>query len=217
MRPRTQSFSMNSYKKYDLIKNSNITKITEKEKALETIKNYNEENLNNLITIPELAHNVNVEVPKYNEIKKAYRTKNPIKFHEKAKLTNFDMKNVEEIKTSEKEKDNINIINNEIIPSKAKEEQVEKEENNDDIFVDFEDISIDEEKPLEKISESKEKEKEKEKEKKPEIKIPKKIEKIIINTDEIKKEEIEMKLSKFNIKKPTAPKQEEPKKKGGKI
>ena len=102
MRPRTQSFSMNSYKKYDLIKNSNITKITEKEKALETIKNYNEENLNNLITIPELAHNVNIEVPKYIEIKKAYRTKNPIKFHEKAKLTNFDMKNVEEIKTSEK-------------------------------------------------------------------------------------------------------------------
>ena len=102
MRPRTQSFSMNSYKKYDLIKNSNITKITEKEKALETIKNYNEENLNNLITIPELAHNVNIEVPKYNEIKKEYKKKNPIKFHEKAKLNNFDMKNVEEIKTSEK-------------------------------------------------------------------------------------------------------------------
>ena len=94
-------------------------------------------------------------------------------------------KSQEKEEVKEKEKDNINIINNEIIPSKAKEEQVEKEENNDDIFVDFEDISIDEEKPLEKISESKEKEKEK----KPEIKIPKKIEKIIINTDEIKKEE----------------------------
>ena len=101
MRPRTQSFSMNSYKKYDLIKNSNITKMTEKEKALETLKNFNEENLNNLITIPELAHNVNIEVPKYEEIKKVFKGNKPIKFHEKARLTNFDMKNVELIQKNE--------------------------------------------------------------------------------------------------------------------
>ncbi len=104
MRSRTESFNINSYQKFDYIKNSNVKKDTSPSESIESLKNtINEEKFNNnIIEVPELSHNINIEVPKYFEIKKNFKSKNPIKFHEKAKLTNFDMKNVEEIKSSEK-------------------------------------------------------------------------------------------------------------------
>ena len=104
MRSRTESFNINSYQKFDYIKNSNVKKDTSPSESIESLKNtINEEKFNNnIIDVPELSHSINIEVPKYFEIKKNFKSKNPIKFHEKAKLTNFDMKNVEEIKTSDK-------------------------------------------------------------------------------------------------------------------
>ena len=103
MRSRTESFNINSYQKFDFIKNSNVKKDTSPSESIESLKNtINEEKFNNnIIDVPELSHNINIEVPKYFEIKKNFKSKNPIKFHEKAKLTNFNLKNVEEIKKSE--------------------------------------------------------------------------------------------------------------------
>ena len=102
MRARTESFTMNSYQKFKYLKESKINKQTSKDDAIDAIKNIaKEERLKNIIVIPELNHNITVKVPKYEEIKKVFKGNKPIKFHEKARLTNFDMKNVELIKKNE--------------------------------------------------------------------------------------------------------------------
>ena len=102
MRARTESFTMNSYQKFKYLKESKIYKHTSKDDAIDAIKNIaKEERLKNIIVIPELSHNITVKVPKYEEIKKVFKGNKPIKFHEKARLTNFDMKNVELIKKNE--------------------------------------------------------------------------------------------------------------------
>jgi hypothetical protein len=102
MRARTESFTMNSYQKFKYLKESKINKQTSKDDAIDAIKNIaKEERLKNIIVIPELSHNITVKVPKYEEIKKVFKGNKPIKFHEKARLTNFDMKNVELIKKNE--------------------------------------------------------------------------------------------------------------------
>ena len=102
MRARTESFTINSYQKYKYLKDSRINKQTEKNDAINALKNIaKEERLNNKIVIPELSHNVTFEVPKYEKIKIDFKGNKPIKFHEKARLTNFDMKDVELIKKSE--------------------------------------------------------------------------------------------------------------------
>ena len=102
MRARTESFTMNSYQKFKYLKESKINKETSKDDAIDAIKNIaKEERLKNIIVIPELSHNITVKVPKYEEIKKVFKGNKPIKFHEKARLTNFDMKNVELIKKNE--------------------------------------------------------------------------------------------------------------------
>ena len=99
MRARTESFTMNSYQKFKYLKESKINKQTSKDDAIDAIKNIaKEERLKNIIVIPELNHNITVKVPKYEEIKKVFKGNKPIKFHEKARLTNFDMENVELIK-----------------------------------------------------------------------------------------------------------------------
>jgi hypothetical protein len=102
MRARTESFTMNSYQKFKYLKESKINKQTSKDDAIDAIKNIaKEERLKNIIVIPELSHNITVKVPKYEEIKKVFKGNKPIKFHEKARLTNFDMKNVELIQKNE--------------------------------------------------------------------------------------------------------------------
>ena len=102
MRARTESFTMNSYQKFKYLKESKINKQTSKDDAIDAIKNIaKEERLKNIIVIPELNHNITVKVPKYEEIKKVFKGNKPIKFHEKARLTNFDMKNVELIQKNE--------------------------------------------------------------------------------------------------------------------
>jgi hypothetical protein len=102
MRARTESFTMNSYQKFKYLKESKINKQTSKDDAIDAIKNIaKEERLKNIIVIPELSHNITVKVPKYEDIKKVFKGNKPIKFHEKARLTNFDMKNVELIKKNE--------------------------------------------------------------------------------------------------------------------
>lgn len=102
MRARTESFTMNSYQKFKYLKESKINKQTSKDDAIDAIKNIaKEERLKNIIVIPELSHNITVKVPKYEEIKKVFKGNKPIKFHEKARLTNFDMKNVELINKNE--------------------------------------------------------------------------------------------------------------------
>ena len=93
---------MNSYQKFKYLKESKINKQTSKDDAIDAIKNIaKEERLKNIIVIPELSHNITVKVPKYEEIKKVFKGNKPIKFHEKSRLTNFDMKNVELIKKNE--------------------------------------------------------------------------------------------------------------------
>jgi hypothetical protein len=98
MRARTESFTMNSYQKFKYLKESKVNKQTLNNEAIEAIKKITEEErLKNIIVNPELTHNINFEVPKVKKIPKS-KEKKPIKFHEKARLTNFDMENVELIK-----------------------------------------------------------------------------------------------------------------------
>jgi hypothetical protein len=98
MRARTESFTMNSYQKFKYLKESKINKQTSKDDAIDAIKNIaKEERLKNIIVIPELSHNITVKVPKYEEIKKVFKGNKPIKFHEKARLTNLIQKNENKI------------------------------------------------------------------------------------------------------------------------
>ena len=101
MRARTESFTINSYQKFKYLKESKVNKQTLNNEAIDAIKKITEEErLKNIIVNPELTHNINFEVPKVKKIPKS-KEKKPIKFHEKARLTNFDMKNVELIQKNE--------------------------------------------------------------------------------------------------------------------
>ena len=102
MRPREQSYDINTYYKYKVI---NINKLDKDETKIKdhykTLQDYVSSN----ITKKELPSNeplntIHFPPPKYEGIKKSYVTKEkPVKFHEKATIANID---AGDINTSQK-------------------------------------------------------------------------------------------------------------------
>ena len=102
MRPREQSYDINTYYKYKIVNTNKINKDETKRK-----ENYKilQDFVNSNITKKELGSNetsytIHFPPPKYEGIKKSYVTKEkPVKFHEKATLANID---AGDINTSQK-------------------------------------------------------------------------------------------------------------------
>ena len=102
MRPREQSYDINTYYKYKVISTNKLdkdeTKRKEHYKVLQDFINLN-------ITKKELASNepsytIHFPPPKYEGLKKSYVTKEkPVKFHERATIANID---AGDINTSQK-------------------------------------------------------------------------------------------------------------------
>ena len=90
MRPREQSYDINTYSKYKIINSTKIEKDDKKKK-----ENYHKliDYVNSNITKKELttnspSHIINFHPPKYEGIKRSYVTKEkPVKFHEKATIS----------------------------------------------------------------------------------------------------------------------------------
>jgi len=90
MRPREQSYDINTYAKYKIINQAKIEKDDKKKK-----ENYQKliDYANSNITKKELttnspSHIINFHPPKYEGIKRSYVTKEkPVKFHEKATIS----------------------------------------------------------------------------------------------------------------------------------
>ena len=90
MRPREQSYDINTYSKYKIINSTKIEKDDKKKK-----ENYQKliDYVNSNITKKELttnspSHIINFHPPKYEGIKRSYVTKEkPVKFHEKATIS----------------------------------------------------------------------------------------------------------------------------------
>ena len=94
MRPREESYDINTYFKYKVINSNKIEKDEAKKKEnYKILRNY----INSNITKKELTTNdpsytINFHPPKYEGIKRAYVTKEkPIKFHEKATIANLEI------------------------------------------------------------------------------------------------------------------------------
>ena len=90
MRPREQSYDINTYAKYKIINSTKIEKDDKKKK-----ENYHKliDYVNSNITKKELttnspSHIIHFHPPKYEGIKRSYVTKEkPVKFHEKATIS----------------------------------------------------------------------------------------------------------------------------------
>ena len=104
MRQREQAFDINTYYKYKVIASQKIVK--EEAKRKENYKSLIDYVTPN-ITKKELQTNapsfpINFHPPEYENFSKKYANnkEKPIKFHEKAKVTNLDIDNIEESKIS---------------------------------------------------------------------------------------------------------------------
>ena len=93
MRPREQSYNLNSYFKHKIIHANKIVKDdSKKEENFKILKDY----VNTNITKKELSSNtpaniINFRPPKYEGIKRSYVTKErPVKFHEKATICGIE-------------------------------------------------------------------------------------------------------------------------------
>ena len=93
MRPREQSYDINTYNKFKVLNTYKISKEESKRKeSYKLLQDY----VNSNITKKELAANepsftIHFHPPKYEGIKRSYVTKEkPIKFHEKATIANID-------------------------------------------------------------------------------------------------------------------------------
>lgn len=93
MRPREQSYDINTYLKYKVINSNKISKdLTKRKESYKILQEY----VNNNITKKELTTNepsysIHFLPPKYEGFKKSYVTKEkPIKFHEKATIADID-------------------------------------------------------------------------------------------------------------------------------
>jgi hypothetical protein len=93
MRPREQSYDINTYSKFKVLNTYKISKEESKRKeSYKLLQDY----VNSNITKKELAANepsftIHFHPPKYEGIKRSYVTKEkPIKFHEKATIANID-------------------------------------------------------------------------------------------------------------------------------
>ena len=90
MRPREQSYDINTYYKYKVINSNKITKEdSKKQENYKILKDYVNSNLTKReLTSNAPSHTIHFQPPKYEGAKRSYITKEkPIKFHEKATIT----------------------------------------------------------------------------------------------------------------------------------
>ena len=90
MRPREQSYDINTYYKYKIINSNKITKEdSKKQENYKILKDYVNSNLTKReLTSNTPSHTIHFQPPKYEGAKRSYITKEkPIKFHEKATIT----------------------------------------------------------------------------------------------------------------------------------
>ena len=93
MRPREQSYDINTYFKYKIINSNKIVKDEEKKKQnYKILKDYIGSNITKKeLTTNAPSYSINFHPPKYEGAKRTYVTKEkPIKFHEKATIANLE-------------------------------------------------------------------------------------------------------------------------------
>ena len=107
MRSRAPAFAINTVTKQSIINSCDVLQETDQSKVSNQLSTYINTNiLEHLEINEELNRNfIKIATPKYTEIKKDYANKQvkPIRFHEKANLTKFEVKNYEDIKESQPE------------------------------------------------------------------------------------------------------------------
>ncbi len=93
MRPREQSFDINTYYKYKIINTNKIVKEEEKRKQnYKSLIDYVGPNITKKeLTTNAPSYTINFHPPKYEGVKRSYVTKEkPIKFHEKATISSLE-------------------------------------------------------------------------------------------------------------------------------